>query len=52
MSNHTIVEPEAGKDERTKPDKARALHFLRYHLHQDLKSEYMMERGHLFCASS
>jgi hypothetical protein len=26
--DHTIVQPEAGKDERTKPDKARALHFL------------------------
>ena len=26
--DHTIVLPEAGKDERTKPDKAKALHFL------------------------
>ena len=26
--NHTIVQPEAGNDERTKPDKARVLHFL------------------------
>jgi hypothetical protein len=42
--DHTIVQPEAGKDERTKPDKARALHFLRHHLHPDLKSEYMTER--------
>jgi hypothetical protein len=42
--DHTIVQPEAGKDERTEPDKARALHFLRHHLHLDLKSEYMRER--------
>jgi hypothetical protein len=42
--DHTIVQPEAGKDERTKPDKARALHFLRHHLHLDLKFEYMRER--------
>ena len=26
--DHTIVQPEVGKDERTKPDKAKALHFL------------------------
>jgi hypothetical protein len=45
--DHTIVHPEAGKDERTKPDKARALHFLRHHLHSDLKSEYMTERDPL-----
>ncbi|KAG2577932.1 hypothetical protein PVAP13_6NG171600 [Panicum virgatum] len=38
---------EAGKDERTKPDKARTLHFLRHHLHLDLKSEYMTERDPL-----
>jgi hypothetical protein len=42
--DHTIVQPEAGKDEHTKPDKARALHFLRHHLHPDLKFEYMTER--------
>jgi hypothetical protein len=45
--DHTIVQPKAGKDERTKPDKARALHFLRHHLHPDLKSEYMTERDPL-----
>ena len=45
--DHTIVQPEAGKDERTKPDKAKALHFLRHHLHPDLKSEYMTERDPL-----
>ena len=45
--DHTIVQSEAGKDERTKPDKARALHFLRHHLHLDLKSEYMTERDPL-----
>jgi hypothetical protein len=45
--DHTIVQPEAGKDERTKPDKARALHFLRHHLHLDMKSEYMTERDPL-----
>jgi hypothetical protein len=44
---HTIVQPEAGKDERKKPDKARVLHFLRHHLHPDLKSKYMMERDPL-----
>ncbi|KAG2585915.1 hypothetical protein PVAP13_5NG008700 [Panicum virgatum] len=37
--DHTIVQPEAGKDERTKPDKAKALYFLRHHLHPDLKSD-------------
>jgi hypothetical protein len=26
--DHTIVQPEADKDERTKPDKAKVLHFL------------------------
>jgi hypothetical protein len=45
--DHTIVQPEAGKDECTKPDKAKALHFLRHHLHLDLKSEYMTERDPL-----
>jgi hypothetical protein len=45
--DHTIVQPEAGKDECTKPDKARALHFLRHHLHPDLKSEYMTKRDPL-----
>jgi hypothetical protein len=45
--DHTIVQPEAGKDERTKSDKAKALHFLRHHLHPDLKSEYMTERDPL-----
>lgn len=45
--DHTIVQPEAGKDECTKPDKAKALHFLRHHLHPDLKSEYMTERDPL-----
>jgi hypothetical protein len=45
--DHTIVQPEAGKDERTKPDKARALHFLRHHLHPNMKSEYMTERDPL-----
>jgi len=39
--DHTIIQQEAGKDERTKPDKAKALHFLRQHLHPDLKSENM-----------
>jgi hypothetical protein len=34
--DHTIVQPKTGKDERTKPGKARALHFLRHHLHPDL----------------
>jgi hypothetical protein len=45
--DHTIVQPKAGKDEGTKPDKARALHFLRHHLHAVLKSEYMTERDPL-----
>jgi hypothetical protein len=45
--DHTIVQHEAGKDEHTKPDKAKALHFLRHHLHPDLKSEYMTERDPL-----
>jgi hypothetical protein len=45
--DHTIVQPEVGKDERTKRDKAKALHFLRHHLHPDLKSEYMTERDPL-----
>lgn len=31
--DHTIVQPQAGKDERTKPGKAKALHFLQHHLH-------------------
>jgi hypothetical protein len=26
--DYTIIEPEADKDERTKPDKAKALHYL------------------------
>ena len=45
--DHTIIQQEAGKDERTKPDKEKALHFLRQHLHPDLKSEYMMLRDPL-----
>jgi uncharacterized protein YecT (DUF1311 family) len=45
--DHTIVQPEAGKDERTKPDKAKALHCLLHHLHPDLNSEYMTERDPL-----
>jgi hypothetical protein len=45
--DHTIVQPKVGKDERRKPDKARALHFLQHYLHPDLKSEYMMERDPL-----
>src|SRR5689334_11472523 len=45
--DHTIVQPKAGNDERTKLDKAKALHFLRHHLHPDLKSEYMTERDPL-----
>ena len=39
--DHTIMEPEAGKDERTKPNKAKVLHYLQHHLHPDLKYEYM-----------
>ena len=42
--DHTIVQPEAGNDERTKPDKAKALYFLRHHIHPDLKCEYMTEK--------
>jgi hypothetical protein len=42
--DHTIVEPEADKVERTKPDKAKVLHYLRHHIHPDLKCEYMMEK--------
>jgi hypothetical protein len=49
--DHTIVQPEA-EDERTKPDKGRALHFLRHHLHPDLKSEYMTERDSLVLRQS
>jgi hypothetical protein len=45
--DHTIVQREASKDERTKPDKVRALHCLRHHLHPDMKSKYMMERDPL-----
>ena len=45
--DHTIVQPEAGKDERTKQDKAKALHYLRHHLHPDLKCEYMTEKDPL-----
>jgi hypothetical protein len=37
--DHTIIQPQAGKDERTKPDKERALHFLRHHLHPDQKTK-------------
>jgi ABC-type Zn uptake system ZnuABC Zn-binding protein ZnuA len=42
--DHTIVQPEAGKDERTKADKANTLYYLRHHIHPDLKSEYMTEK--------
>jgi hypothetical protein len=42
--DHTIVQPEAGNDERTKPDKVNALHYLRHHIHPDLKCEYMTEK--------
>jgi hypothetical protein len=45
--DHTIVQPEAGNDERTKPDKAKELHYLRHHIHPDLKCEYMTERDPL-----
>jgi hypothetical protein len=45
--DHTIVEPEADKDERTKPDKAKALHYLQHHIHPDLKCEYMTEKDPL-----
>jgi hypothetical protein len=41
--DHIVAQPEAGKDERTKPDKAKTLHFLQHHLHPGLKSEYMNE---------
>jgi hypothetical protein len=40
--DHTIA-PEAGKDERTEPDEAEALHFLQHYLHPALKYEYMNE---------
>jgi hypothetical protein len=42
--DHTIVQPEAGNDERTKPNKAKALHYLWHHIHPDLKCEYMTEK--------
>ena len=42
-SDHTIAQPEAGKDERTELDKAEVVHFLQHHLHLGLKSEYMNE---------
>jgi hypothetical protein len=45
--DHTIVEPEADKDERAKPDKAKALHYLRHNIHLDLKCEYMTEKNPL-----
>jgi hypothetical protein len=45
--DHTIVQPEAGNDECTKQDKVKALHFLRHHLHSDLKCEYMTEKDPL-----
>jgi len=44
--DYTIVRPEASKDERTKQDK-KALHYLRHHLHPDLKFEYMTEKDPL-----
>jgi hypothetical protein len=42
--NHTLLQPEAGKDKRAKP---KALHFMQHHLHQDLKSGYMIESNPL-----
>jgi hypothetical protein len=45
--DYTIIEPEADKDERTKPDKAKALHYLWHHIHPDLKCEYMTENDPL-----
>ena len=45
--DHTITSFEAGKDERTKPDKANALYVIRHHLDPDLKSEYMTEKDPL-----
>lgn len=45
--DHTIVLPEVGTVESTKAEKAKALHFLRHHLHPDLKSEYMTEKDPL-----
>ena len=39
--------PKAGKDEGTKLVKASTLHFLRHHLHPDLKYEYMTDRNPL-----
>ena len=45
--DHTIVQLEAGKDERTSLIKQGCCTFLRHHLHPDLKSEYMMERDPL-----
>jgi len=41
--DRTNVQPKAGNDERTILDKAKALHFLQYHIHSDLKFEYMNE---------
>jgi hypothetical protein len=45
--DHAIVQLEAGNGEHTNPDKAKVFHFLRHHLHPDLKSEYMTERNKL-----
>jgi hypothetical protein len=45
--DHTIVQPEVGKNKHTKPDKATMLHFLQHHLHPDLKFECMTERDPL-----
>ena len=41
--DYTIIQPEASNDEHTILDKAEALHSLQYHLHSDLKSEYINE---------
>lgn len=45
--DHTISPFPEGRDERTKPDKAKALYFIRHHLDPNLKSEYMTERDPL-----
>nr|CAD39881.2 OSJNBb0067G11.4 [Oryza sativa Japonica Group]CAE05263.2 OSJNBb0115I09.25 [Oryza sativa Japonica Group] len=45
--DHTIVLPEVGTVESTKAEKAKAFHFLRHHLHPDLKFEYMTEKDPL-----
>jgi hypothetical protein len=42
--SHTIVQPEANNDERTKPNKAKALHYMQHHIHPDLKCEYMSKK--------